>query len=424
MESSFIQLRANYEVRIYSHEGVILRRVINIQELRLNLEYNSVSVCSVALHGEDAIWAARSLRPKEHVNYIISFYRDHPLTGTPTLLKSYFLQSFNPWFDENGTFYYHLGGISLESLLDWRLIVPEEDPRYDPQTVVRVVEAGVTSEVIAGLVENHLGALALSYRKIENMVTVKHSEIGEGGGEWDFDNLLEAVGILATSDSIDFKIDYNSEDHEFEFHIGEVYRDRRDGNLFGNTPFILAERLGNLREPNLTVNYQDSKNALYLHQEPEDETQRRLIIRMTSDTVDIPYNRREFELNNTRRDESETHSKLITEGKAELKDNEPDIELTIGLQDYLRHRFLIDWEFGDKLTVEFSNDKFNFQIRSLDISVSGEQEQIAAKLNEVGEVELETLGLLTALDDNDPWVFRITGDIMRLEGNILAYVPE
>lgn len=369
-----------YELRIFDHDGRIIRRVPRVHELKFSRVYNDVGTFSTALIGTDATWAYNTFRYPYSVNYIAQIYRTHPISRELIKLASFFIRLFNPWYDEGGQFFYHLGGVSLDILLKQRLLIPEEDPRYDDDAT-HITEAGKIIDVISGLVENHLGQSARDDRRIDNLIVISHGEAGNGGGRWDFDNLLDTVQELASSDNIDFYIDYNNNENTLEFHVGRIYADRRKANANNLPPYILSQRLGNLNQPALTLNHQDEQNFLYIHQESEDDTTPRLVLRLPAETTStLPFNRVEFEHNNTRKDETETNIKLLTDGKAMLKEHEPVIELELNFNNPFKTRYQVDWEFGDKLNVEFFNNDFEFYIDKLEISISSGKETITPTL--------------------------------------------
>lgn len=375
-----------YVMRILDHFGSLIREIALIHDIKFSRVYNDVGTFSAALISHDAKWALENLSFPDSLNYIVIMYGFHPLQDEPIKLGSYLIKLFNPWYDESGQFFYQLGGTSLETLLSQRLLIPEEDPRYDDLEAVHITEAGVMSTVIAELVEYHLGTSARRYRQIGNLEVIEHTGNNRrGGGRWDFDNLLDVVQELSLAKGLDFYMEYNEESHKVEFHIGTIYTDKRENNSVGNIPFIVSENFGNLFQPSLTFDYQNEKNALYLRQEADDDTEQRLILRMSSPTESIPYNRIEFEHNNTRKDEDETNVKLLTDGEALLNENLSKVELDVNLTNELQNRFLVDWEFGDLITAKYLNTSFDYRIDRLEISLSGGQESISMSITKLDD---------------------------------------
>ena len=362
--------QASYEVRIYDHDRILIRRVSNITRLKFGRKRNDTSVFSLALFGEDADWAKNYFVPDEDVSSFVSVYRNHPLTNQIFQVACFLIREFNPWHDEDGIFYYQLGGFSLDRLLEERVLYAEEDPRYEGTGITNITESGVTSEVIIGLVESCMGSTAKSYRQNPGFSVVDYGPVGQGGGRWDSEVLMDVVKDLANSDGIDFFMWLNETDRDIEFHIGEIFADKRRGNREGAEPFILSERFGNLITPSLIYNFEDEKNAAYIKQEAEDDASPRLFLRLDGEGASIPYNRNEFSINNNRKDETETNLKMITDARAELKENEYEVTLDLPLEDSIRNRYLINWDFGDKITVEYNNDIFSFQIDELEIDIT------------------------------------------------------
>ena len=382
---------SSYEILIYNHDGKVIRQIPRTSDLKLSLIRNDMGIISSALVGEDAEWAFENLNLQQHesLNYIMVVRRANFDSRQPVQLGAFFLRRFNPWINEQGQKLYSLGGVSPEWLLSQRILIPEQDPRYEDKGVRYITEAGVTSQLIGELVSYHLGSYAKLSRRYEDISVVYHGEVGQGGGRWDSDKLIDVIKELAASDGVDFAMEYVPDSNEFLFHVGNVYRDRRVENTEGNMPYILAERLGNLYQPSLSFDYMEEQNVLWIRQDEDEETEPRRWVRLQSETANIPYNVNEFELNNTRKDETETASKLITDGKALLKENEPSVEIEIEFNDQFRNRFQVDWNLGDKITVEFANHIFDFQISEVEINVSGQQETISPKITKIDRLVKE-----------------------------------
>ena len=367
---------ASYEVLIFNHAGEEIRRTPRITDLRISIARNDMGVASIALTDIDAKWAFDTFKLPDNLNYIMEVRRNHPVTRRPVRLGSYFIRLFNPWINDQGQQLYNLGGVTPEMLLSHRMLIPEQDARYETENVRYITESGITSQVIGELVSYHMSNLARENRRYENVSVSYHGEVGRGGGRWDSDKLVDVVKELALSDDVDFQMEYLSETNEFLFHVGRFYRDRRVGNTEGYKPYILSELLGNLSQPSMRFDYQELQNVLWIRQNEDSEDEIRRWIRLPGELTDIPYNLIEFELNNTRQDETETASKLITDGKALLKENESAVELDLNFNEQIRNQFQVDWELGDKLTVIFANHTFDFQISEVEITVNGQEEQI------------------------------------------------
>lgn len=382
---------SSYEIEIYDHEGQRVRRIPRILDFRAKLVRNDFSTAMAALVGVDALWARDYFEIPGSTNHIMVVRKNHPVTQRPVKIKSYFIRRFNPWVDEEGRFLYHIGGVSPEWLLTHRLLIPERDSRYVEETSRYITEAGVLSDVMADLVTYHIGELA-NQGRMYNISVVTHGTVGSGGGRWDFDVLMDVLQELARSDpdGVDFSMEYVPSDNQVLFHVGRFYRDRRKNNPEGNSPKIIAERLGNLSSPSLIYDAEALKNVLWIRQdEDEDDAERRLLIRIEGEGINIPWNIIEFENNNTRRDETDTKSKLITDGRALLKENEATIEFEMEFNNSIRNRFLVDWLLGDRFTVEFANHEFDFEISELEIEVTNGEETITPKMTRVERPDIE-----------------------------------
>ena len=411
--------RPTYELRIYNYAGDVVRRIARIHDLKCSRIYNNIGVFSCALVGADAEWAKTYFQPPNQVNFIVEVYRVFPrLTPSSVKLGDYFLRQFNPWYDEQGLFYYHIGGTSLEALLKQRLLIPEEDLRYVNLEAEHITEAGKTSNVIGKLVEHHLGSMAKSYRRVDNLTVVYYGEVGDGGGRWDFDNLFDVVQDLAASDEVDFRMMYNRENNMIEFHVGAIYRDRRKDYAIRSQQFILTERFGNLFQPSLKFDHQDEQNALYIRQDAEDEADKRLILRLTSDTENIPYNRVEFEDNNTRKDDTETNLALLTHGKTLLKESGPKVDLEINPENNLL-QLHEDWQLGDQFTVEFAGTTFNYRLAELEYTVSAGRETIREKIVKLNTSEYRRDLFFTDAETDDD-----TTNLLTRYGELLTRFDE
>ena len=378
----------SYEVLIYNHDGKRIHRIPRINDLRAKIIKNDFSTAMIALLGVDSEWALDYFRFPDHVNHVMQVRKNNPDTGNPVVIKSYFIRRFNPWVDENGGRIYHIAGVSPEWILRHRPLIPEKDLRYNAELARYIVEAGTTSDVMADLVSYHLGSNADKSRRY-NVEIVKHGDVGKGGGKWDFDVLMDVIQDLAKSDDVDFNMEYIPENNLVQFHVGRVYRDRRKNNIQGNRPKILAERLGSLQGASLTYDAEAEKNVLWIRQDGKDDADRRLLLRIEGKNATTPWNAIEFEHNNTRKDESETNVKLITEGRTMLKENEPQVTLKMDFNNGLRNRFISNWLLGDRFTVEYANHEFDFEIASVDIAVSNGQENITPEIVMIDPIILE-----------------------------------
>lgn len=368
----------NYETVIYNHLGIEVHRSPRIADLRASIVRNDIGTFSLGLVDSDATWASNNLDPENHKNYIVQILR-HMDGGQTDSFYCYFIRRFNPRY-ENSQFYYYLSGVSPEWLLTQKMLVPEQDARYNAETARYITESGNTSEVIAENVEYHLGSKASNNRGYNNISVVHHGVVGRGGGRWDFDVLMDEIQELALSDDVDFSLVYIPENNMFEFNVGRIYKDRQSGNTEGNDPFILSNRLGNLYGASIEWDYTDEKTVLWIRQDAASDAERRLVLKMQGDAANIPYNKIEFEHNNTRRDETETNIKLITQGRAMLKKEAGSINLEADFTDRFKSKFRKDWDLGDKITVEMGEVDYGFQISEVELMVSGERSDIVPKI--------------------------------------------
>ena len=381
----------SYEIRLYNHDRDLVKSVPRITKLKFGRKRNQTSVFSVALFGDDAIWASENLIPERDVSSFLAVFRTHPITGGRVQVGSYLIKEFNPWYDEGGQFYYQLGGFSPDRLLEERVLYPEEDLLYAGQGLSAITESGNLVDVMSRLVDGCMGTSALEYRKNPGFVILLYPSIATGGGRWDGEVLMDVLQDLASSSDIDFYVWHNVDTKEVEFHVGDVFADRRIGNGRKNKPFILSDTLGNLKNHSLIFNYEDEKNALYIKIDADDDTDSRQVIRMATESSELPYNRNEFTLNNPRSEDDETNEVLITEGKKELRENRGEIRLEVELQGLLSQSYLRDWNFGDKITVINSGRLYDMMIDEIEVDVTDGVETVTPSIVQIPETESQSI---------------------------------
>ena len=376
-----------YVVKIFNYIGQQIYTITSqgMVSLEYSRELNEVGTFSMALIGEQAEWVWANMNLPIGLDYFVEIYRLNPMTFEYEKDDTYFTRFVNPYHTDDGTFFIVVGGFSLNRLLMYRLIVPDEDPIGAGGYVT---DAGKAGKVIARLVEAHLGNMASSKRQITNLIT-DYDGTGElAGGRWRFDNLHEICKELANAGGVRFNIEHTGE-ARLVMRIGTWYHDKTLTTNFPGKPYALFSRQrGNLNEPSLILDYKEEKNVVYLRGSGNEDNQV-IIVQEAVRMDNSPYNRIEFEQTSDRDDERESPTIMLTQAKDALVENAPKIEFTFPVQDLPGTLYKVDYDLGDKVSAIWGEFKNDLVVSSINLSIQEGEETLNVS------VESEDIGKTT-----------------------------
>lgn len=159
-----------------------------------------------------------------------------------------------------------------------------------------------------------------------------------------------------------------------------TYITQRGSNRSWNSgsPVVFGEKYGNLEKPNVVYDRRDERNYIYAGG-TDAGSERDVQISEDASTIgDSPWNRCE-EFVNASQDETETG----TENSADiaLEDGKMTHDYSGNLLSVRGCEYGLDWEFGDRVTMEHWIGSYDGAIRAIRIKVNGDgEESIEAKM--------------------------------------------
>jgi len=162
---------------------------------------------------------------------------------------------------------------------------------------------------------------------------------------------------------------------EFQTWINQPGQDLTGGNL------ILSHERGNLSNPSYKVDYRNTVNFVYAGGQGEEAARN---VRPVSDATRIAYsryNRREgwADARNVISGSANEDAEIDARGNATLREGEPERTFSTDIVDAPNARFGVDWNWGDRVPVNFV-EQFEVVIDRVRIKVgSNGKETIKAK---------------------------------------------
>jgi hypothetical protein len=161
---------------------------------------------------------------------------------------------------------------------------------------------------------------------------------------------------------------------EFRTWINQRGTDRTRAS--GN-PLILSPEIGNVSEGDYVEDYETEENFIYAGGQGEGILRE---IATAQDNTRIgasPFGRREGFIDSR---QGATGASLTAEAESELNAQRPRRQFTCKLVDTEQIRYGRDWNWGDRVVVQFENMEFDCEIKQLDVQIAGGKETIGADL--------------------------------------------
>ncbi len=150
-----------------------------------------------------------------------------------------------------------------------------------------------------------------------------------------------------------------------------------DRTITGNAPLLFSPELGNLADGELEVDYANEVTVVYAAGKGEGEEREVVEMEDTARSDASPFNRIEA-LRDARH--ADTTAELTAEGNGFLKAGRPRLTFSGSITDTPQCRYGVEWNWGDKVTVQFEGRQFDAHISSIRVTIAGGKEEIEASL--------------------------------------------
>lgn len=369
--------QADYQLAVYTpySDEVDVVPMSRLLSLSYERKVNDVGTLEFTLDGTDRL--VPILMSNESLDYIIDVYRRNTPDGSFEIEGSYFLRGADI-FEVEETLRENLicSCDALETLLESRIIIPDDDPVEAGGFITR---SGSGDEVMMDLVNFQCIAPVInSERRIPNFTEATFTADynltfqRRSGSDKLWDTLLD----IAKQSFVDFWITHEGSD--LVFHAGRVGTDRSQSHNYPSFDFVLlTPPRGNLRSPRLR--WDRRKEITFMFVAAQGVGEHRVYIGVGSGrTYDSPYNRREA-ITDARTDES--FDELVAQGNAELFQNQPVQEFSFIVNPTAGGgRYNIDWFLGDVITATYKNFTADFRVIGVKIDVDKGGETITPEL--------------------------------------------
>ncbi len=363
---------ANYEIWYCDDLGNRIAPINNVIQFEYTKVAGDVGKMSLTVPIQGKIWE------QEKVDYRVHIYRQ-PINGSMSLEFVAFLQVFIPKTEKNGLATYTLIGECANTLYTRRIIA------YDSEDSKSLYSGSYTSNMMRSIYSNNFGGGATAARQLSSSYIGAAANIEQGGAyskraAWQksLDLLQNMQATSKSGGSEVFWAIVPINDTKLEF---QTYPTQLGAN---KTNVVFSLEYGNLTEPQLIYDYSDMKTYIYVGgkgrgasrdiEEVEDTTRSGLSF----------WGRRESFRNATFADIGDT-SALNDVGQDELAKYRQKKSLVCGLIDTPSTRYGREWNFGDKVTINYQGVQAETIIRAVNVKVdSSGRETIAAR----AEIEL------------------------------------
>jgi len=168
---------------------------------------------------------------------------------------------------------------------------------------------------------------------------------------------------------------------EFQTFVNQPGQDRRHPG--GSQPIIFSIGLGNLQEPSLEEDYEDEINFVYAGGQG-DGAARNIQTEQDDNQINQSiWNRREY-FRDARHEA--TDAGVTAEAQAALAQGRPKRRFSGVLSSNMGARYGIDWDWRDRVTVEYQKEQFDGLIRTVEIAVDDEGKETLGGRIEVEDV--------------------------------------
>ena len=323
---------------------------------------------------------------------IIEVYRRPQNSQSMQREQSYLLRYSSIYYDEDTeTEYITRGAVSPEDLLKRRIIVPADDPNNAGGYISYQDDAGTIMNTFASRM---MSTPAVNADRIfPNMFFIADPYTGNvifQRRAWE--NLFDVMTDCSVRGDIDFEL-YRFLDNSFSQAPRFVFWPHRVGtdksqttNYPGASYILFTPNRANLRQPVLTLNRYDEKNAVWVLGQGT-EGAREVLPVDGNTTGDSPYNR--IEATTDARDVSYgVTDGFLTAGNAFLQENEPMITFDfVPDLDAPQGQYRVDWDLGDIVTAAYQGYSADFRIMEVAVSLTDDNETVTVNLLKKSQFE-------------------------------------
>lgn len=349
-----------YEIEVYNHEFQLYTILPLWNRLeytqRINAPWNHF--VEIRLGSDHPILETiRSIQK----DYIFRIYRYDPFSAVKSLVYSGFHNTTVDQIDSNGIVIFSLYGNGFATLLNRRLVLPTTGAAHNSRS-------GPAETVAKGFVEDCFIASAAE-RQIDGLSIAPDLARGDTV-EYNarYVQLHSVIETVCEGGGLDFGIDEGDELGEFVFDARPLWGlDRTVDNIDGNIPVLFSLGAGNMRIPILSTNASDEKNYVYIGGQGQEEDREIVEVFDAAAIAGSPYGRKELFVD--ARQEA-TADGLEAQGYAKLEERKTQVTLTFDVQQTVLSRWLVNWNLGDLVTVNYHSVTVDKQISKITVTVT------------------------------------------------------
>lgn len=361
---------ADYQIlAINPFTGAIIR-VFDSQtpyELHYNRALNGVGVLAMTMPADNDLYTSLAK------DTLIEVQRTSPITGDLIVEDTYLLrlkQRFREGNDERIV----IGALSLNHLIQRRLIDPDDDPLGAGGYSTK---ANTADEVMRSFAREQMGDLCATVeRRYPNFtVGLTPGTALPVGKRSRYDNLLEVFQALALQGQTDFVI-MRVSGNNLRLAIQPIGTDRTKGANYPFLPFTQFDPdRGNITNPSLTIDAKKELNFCYALGQGQGDT--RIVAKVPGDNLaESPYNRVEF-TQDVRQSDRSNSLYLLTGARQALQDNQEIREFTFEtVQTASGAIYRKDYDLGDKITARWGDVSIDLRVTDVEINISNSGETI------------------------------------------------
>lgn len=352
-----------FQLAFYAHDGS-LETVLDmnpLSQLRYARVLNNFGAIEFTLPLSEAHACLTTLD-----TVCVPMYADG--SGPMTLDGAYFLRYQQP-FDVDGEDVLVVAGYSVASLLWRNIFIAEDDPL---EANGFCTKSGDASTVMWEIInEQCVNPATNSARAIPNLALAADPQVGAFVAFREEDNdtkVIEHIKKLGRAGGVDFWVDYDPTGPTFTVNLGTVGSDRRKSVNYPTQPFLyFSPNLGNLDQPELTVDRREEQNFVYVFgQGPAGSNLR--YGEAGVGLTDSPWNRLEFgvQARNTK-----TLDDWETAAADALKEQREQLTQFTFMPKFESPGAVygVDWFLGDLVTTAYQNQEFEMRIASAETNI-------------------------------------------------------
>jgi len=285
------------------------------------------------------------------------------------------LRLVNIFSDENAIDWLVIAGDSALKIFDDVTVIPEDDPNGSNGYSTK---SGASDIVMAGFVYDQcISPFTNTDRARDYISNAPLSVFGETVfARVEYQPLLKTLQDLTVQGAMDFVLERTT-GANFQFRPLLLGRDLTYAANYPNMPYVLfSPELGNLKNPNLTIDRNNNITVTYVATQGIQES--RLVFPVNSGDETLPLNRRENVIDNREIDDNTMLAEgVATAGAAELRDKQPVITFDFEIDTNASGaRYQVDWVLGDKITARYLTYQEDLRIVEVELEMSGSSERI------------------------------------------------